>query len=30
MYKLFTQNTKLYNDGLPIGKKVKVKAAGEE
>jgi len=30
MYKLFTKNNKHYKDGLPIGKKVKVKAAGEE
>ncbi len=28
--KLFTKNNKHYKDGLPIGKKVKVKAAGEE
>ena len=30
MYKLFTKNNRHYKDGLPIGAKVKVKAAGEE
>ena len=30
MYKLFTKNSRHYKDGLPIGAKVKVKAAGEE
>ena len=30
MYKLFKKNNRHYKDGLPIGAKVKVKAAGEE